>query len=229
LVELLAADNIALCVQAAVLAEVVVVVVATAVVVEVVVAAVVGVVIGAAVDVVVVVLADWLLGLLEQPASTAAPNSTAITPQVALVIRSSVPEPLSSSVFRPRSREASRASQLRRPMRREAASSSSVEGVNSHDGSRRSTLASSRIPLVGSGRRRDTARRRTIPHGGNRPAEFLDTSNKFHEPGEREDFGFSDESRQAAEPPVGRRCDVDKDLHAHNVRLWDPVDPRESP
>jgi len=47
------------------------------------------VVVAAAVDVV-VVLADWLLGLLEQPASTAAPIRTAITPlPVALVIPSS--------------------------------------------------------------------------------------------------------------------------------------------
>ncbi|MGO9752097.1 MAG: hypothetical protein ACLP22_11430 [Solirubrobacteraceae bacterium] len=73
LVELLEAARIALCVQAALLAE-----------------AVVGVVVGATVDVV-VEPADWLLGLLEQPASTAAPIRTAITPPaVALVMPSSV-------------------------------------------------------------------------------------------------------------------------------------------
>jgi hypothetical protein len=92
LVELLAAAKIALCAQAAVLAEVVVV----AACVVVVVAAVVGVV-GAAFDDVVV--ADWLRGLLEQPASTAAPSSTAITPPVALVMRSSIRRPVSSRVF----------------------------------------------------------------------------------------------------------------------------------
>jgi hypothetical protein len=86
LVELLAAARIALCVQAALLAEAVVVVAPADVVV---VAAVVGVV-GATVDVV-VEPADWLLGLLEQPASTAAPIRTAITPPaVALVMPSSV-------------------------------------------------------------------------------------------------------------------------------------------
>jgi hypothetical protein len=94
LVELLAAAKIALCMQAAALAEVVVV----AAPVVVVVAAVVGVVVGGAVDV--AVLADWLLGLLlEQPASTAAPSRTAITAPVALVMRSSVPEQVPSSVF----------------------------------------------------------------------------------------------------------------------------------
>jgi hypothetical protein len=134
LVELLAAAKIALCVQAAALAEVAVV------------AAVVGLVVGAAVDDV-VVLADWLLGLLEQPANTAAPSSTAITPPLALVMRSSVPEPISSSVFRPRSLDASRASRLRRPVRGEAAGSSSVERLNSHDTAPQNTLVSSRILL----------------------------------------------------------------------------------
>jgi hypothetical protein len=87
LVELLAAARIALCVQAALPAEAVVVVAPADVVV---VAAVVGVVVGATVDVV-AEPADWLLGLLEQPASTAAPIRTAITPPaVALVMPSSV-------------------------------------------------------------------------------------------------------------------------------------------
>jgi hypothetical protein len=85
----LAAARIALCEQAALLAEAVVVVSPADVVV---VAAVVGVV-GAMVDVV-VGPADWslgLLGLLEQPASTAASIRTAITPPpVALVMPSSV-------------------------------------------------------------------------------------------------------------------------------------------
>jgi len=87
LVELLAAARIALCVQAALLAEAVVVVSPADVVLA---EAVVGVVVGATVDVV-AEPADWLLGLLEQPASTAAPIRTAITPPaVAVVMRSSV-------------------------------------------------------------------------------------------------------------------------------------------
>jgi hypothetical protein len=88
LVELLAAARIALCVQAALPVDAVVLV--DPVFVGVV--AVVVVVVGATVDVV-VEPADWLLGLLEQPASTAAPIRTAITPPaVALVMPSSVPE-----------------------------------------------------------------------------------------------------------------------------------------
>jgi len=87
LVELFAAARIALCVQAALLAEAVVVVSPADVVLA---EAVVGVVVGATVDVV-AEPADWLLGLLEQPASTAAPIRTAITPPaVAVVMRSSV-------------------------------------------------------------------------------------------------------------------------------------------